>query len=81
MNVWVVVTYRGPNGDGEGGKRATYSMPAYSAALLVLYPPDDVYSLLLIGGNVDDYLRSHVPFTPLAERPHIQAGRELAECN
>ena len=77
----MVVTYRGPEGGREGGRSETIPMSSYWAAVLVSHPPDDVYSLRAIGGNVDSYLRSHVPYVPMAERPFIQMGRELAECN
>lgn len=71
--VQVKMTYR-------DGSRATISLPPFSAALLVLYPPAEVASLRVVGG-VDDYLRSHVPFIPFADRPIIAAKRSSAPCN
>jgi len=72
-NVTAVITYR-------DGKRGTVSMSSFVASLLVLCPPDDVASLRIVGG-CDDFIRSHVPFTPYTERAGNQRGREMADAN
>lgn len=62
------------------GSQAAIEMSDYIAALFVMAPPDDVAGLRVLG-DLSAWVRSHVPFTPYAEHPDNQRGREMADAN